>query len=344
MSETIQRAVRVDPKTHAATNVEASEITEADKKAEYYCADCYEKGHKVRLKFVKASERHVTFEKWDKRTEELALDRGGDLIKRDRQFHLPAHFDRWPGARDHQCDQPVRYARFRENALFRNGKKIGDHSYIFPIRLPGNGAWNNHDGVRPEDLRAAFRPAGMDLGGIQDAETFRHLLKYFERDPGLQHYQYFHDGYQTRKFDETYFESPRALYEYLKRENAVGRSKAVIVAYLLNTNTSAAAIRNYREGYVDRSAPKLPDGKRLELFVRGMNAQAEEALYRIGREDRWFQQAPVLVLAEARIDDRDLHHVEIEFYNPAQITPWESKMRFLPKSKPGMDGQAVLEL
>lgn len=340
-------AMRVEKATGNATPVGADDIEKADNKHfHYFCADCYAKGSHVRLKFVKGSEHKYKFEERDRFSGEKKED-GREIAK---TLSFPPHFDRWPGAKPHQCENAVRYSALKGDALLLNAQQTSPRSFIFPVRLPGEG-WNDHGGKRATDLRSTFRPAGMDMGGIKSAKDFARILKHFERDPGLQHFQHFHDGYDVRRFDETFFDSPLALHTYLTAHGAVGRGNAMIVAYVLNPNASPMIVRDVpkRNGFPDLSMPKLGSGEKLKLIATAMNKETYEAMKDlVHTRDSWFDGAPVFLLAEARIDQDNPNIVRIDVFNKDQMSTWDTDFHFIPKLTPkraaNLAGQMSLEV
>lgn len=340
-------AMRVEIATGIAMRVSAADIENPDNKHfHYFCADCYTKGTHVRLKFMKPSEHRYKFEQIDRLSGEKK--EGGRELERTLSF--PAHFDRWPGAHDHQCDNPVRYSALKTNALILNAQQTGPRSFIFPVRLPAQG-WGEHGGKRATDLRSTFRPAGMDLGGLQSAKDMVRLLEHFERDPGLQYFQHFHDGYDVRRFEEFFFESPSAVHAYLTKQGAVGRNNSMIIAYVLKPNTSPQILRDVpnRNGFPDLSMPKLPSGEKLKLIATAMNKETmKEFSAAVHTKQSWFDGAPVLLLGEARIDAENANIVRIDIFRQEQLMKWETDHRFLPKHTPkkaaALDAQMALEL
>lgn len=333
-SDLLTQAIRRGKNTQK--KIAADEIT-ADKisEDEYGCVDCAAKGHWVRLKFVQASTRKTSFERWNKQTGDIVVGANGQNITKEKHYTLPAHFDRWPKAKEHQCDNPVRYAKFRSQALMLNAKPIDNQCYIFPVILPGK-KWHSEEAVRQGDLRNAFRPAGMGLSGMSEPKHFIRLFEHFEKDKTLQTFQYFHDGLNARLLKDVYFEGPERLYDFLHDREAVGRNNSIIVAYLLNPDTSKEAIAHAdnRNGFVDKSRPKLDNGQTLKLFVRGYNDDTADILKNVGLRKGYYKQAEMLVLGEAYLSRDKRNHVEIDLFNPVQVSAYDKAFRLFPQAKP----------
>lgn len=329
-TDLILNAERIERATRERTSMQAQEITDPENsKYDYACGDCLTRGHQLRLKFVKASERRVTFKQWDKNTGQL---RDGSM--REKHYRLPAHFDRWPDAGEHKCEQPARYAALRGFGMRMNARTVGANQLIFPMLLPGKRLHHETE-ARQNDLRSATRPEGLGLAGMEHAKDFVRLFEFFKKDPGLQSLQYFHDGLSLRSISETYFEKPARLYNYLRLKDAVGKEASIIVAYLLDPNTSQQAINDpgARGGFIDRSMPLLEGGGKLKLFVRGANADSIEALKETALRNNRYMAALTLVYGEAYLSKDRPHHVEVEIFDRQQVIASDAPFLLNPAKK-----------
>lgn len=314
-------------------------LQDADGKHRYYCADCKNIHHRdVELIPVKAHEHSYTREKMDMNRAQPVVTSRGDVVERTKMVWQPSHFKRAGGAEKHACDHDVAYSAFRSAVLYFNGHEIDrkTRANLIPVMPPRHGAFevNGANGVQ-------FRQKGMKRNGVRDALEFGRLLNVFEDHAGLQHYQYFKDHKnETRRFAEFHFEDGRALFDYLDRHDAVGRANSILCSYVMNPNTSYQAREKVPEknGFIDRDVSHLPDGRKLNVFARGSNHQSIQALSNAAYEHGVFNKSLVHIFGECWIEDTYLdapaHHVEIEIYDPRQVTPWNRKGGFVPPYNP----------
>lgn len=324
----LTKALRVNPKTGDRKEVSADEPY--DETCSYYCADCAEKGRLVQLKHMKASNRGLAFHTFDLQQNRVLSGPFNDASRTIR-FSIPPHFDRWPDAAPHNCDQPVRYAAFRNAAFKLNAKEDENGHFTFTLLSPAQ-AKGPSAGL---DFRNPHRPVGLDAGGINTPKDFLKLFDLFKADPGVQNFQSFHDGINARSIEETYFENVAGLHRFLKERGATGRGNACFACFSFNPNTHPASLndKNNRGGFVDRSRPQPQKGVELSLFAYGENEGAEKALsaacLRYGR----YKTAPVLLYGLAFIDPKMPTRVKLALETPQQILTIEESPALYPAPK-----------
>lgn len=105
------------------------------KEGHCFCAECFQKGHKVQLRYSSGSDRVMEMALIDPETMEPII-KNGEPVTENRQYITPAHFTRWPGTAKHVCWRSglddLRSAAFKSMALRRDGFR-----WIFKLNIPG---------------------------------------------------------------------------------------------------------------------------------------------------------------------------------------------------------------
>lgn len=325
----LTKALRVNHITGERKVVSADEAH--DKTCAYYCADCEKKGQLVRLKFMPALNRSLTLQTWDLTQDRVLSGPFDAAATRTKHLSMPAHFDRWPGAAPHACDQPVRYAAFRKAAFELNAAEVQNGSFAFTLLSPGQ----NIRVQVGKDIRNPNRPVGLDAGGIRTPSDFIKLFDFFKRDPGLQNFQSFYDYGSTRSIEETYFENVAGLHGFLADRKAVGKEKGTLVCFSFNPNTHPSALKdkNNAGGFADRSRPEPQKGVALSLFAFGESSEAEQALSAACLRHGKYKLAPVLLYGMAFIDPKQPLRVKLALETPEQILATEASPALYPAPK-----------
>lgn len=321
----------------------------------YYCADCKtDHNRTVELVIVHGHAHNYEREKIDPRLGQPIMTNKGAPVSASKTVWQPSHFKRAPGAQKHACGHDVAFSAFRSTALYLNAREIdrATRAHLFPLMAPRHGAFEQDEPIGPAGAAPSFRPKGMRSAGVRDAKDFAKLLDHFEDHAGLQHYQFFQDKERARRaFTEVHFEDGKALFDYLDRHDVVGRDQAILCSYVMNPNTSVQARAKVPEGdgLIDRDVSRMTDGRKLNIFARGTNRQSIDALSTAAFQNGVFGKSLIQVFGQCWIEDTYLdekcHRVEIEIYDPRQVSPWNRKGGFVPPYDPRLgDNDLVLAL
>ncbi len=348
--ESITSALRDDGVLRSVGDITADEADQH----QFFCTDCKNiHGKNVALTLVNGHNHKYESRKLDPRIGVPVMAGKGEPVAKTKVLWQPSHFKRMPGAEQHVCSNDVAYSAFRSTALYFDAKIIDkkNQSHMFPILSPRHGAYEQEEPAATQ-MAPRFRPKGMKSIGVRDAQDFIKLLEHFEAHAGLQHHQFFRDAaHQKRSFTETHFEDGSALFDYLDRNAAVGKAQAIVCSYVFNPNTSVQAREKVigGDGFIDRDVSKQLDDRKLNIFARGANRQSIQALSDLSYRNGVFNKAPVLIFGSCWIEDTYLdekaHHVEIEIYDPRQVSAWDRTSGFVPPYNPkNGDNDLVLAL